>query len=195
MKAIVEAYKHLGQYIMEEVLDDDDNPIFKWCDIWNEQTEFKDQDSEDGEYPFDFPACFIDFDVPEATAIGIYEDELNTDITFYCAFETLADTHIGSHNESEGTLPLSIMVKLHEMLQGYADIKSGQLTRISAGRFNTNSNLIVYKMKYKTILRDHSPAEKRKALVTVVVDAELDITKRPHVNPGGNGSGEKWFDL
>src|SRR5436190_9722709 len=128
MKAILDCYLHLCEHINANIKDGSD-PLFKFIDIWNEQTEYKGEDGEDVEYPFDLPALFIDFDIPTAEPVGIFMDDLNVIITFYTAFETYADTHYGSTNINQAVEDLESMVKIHELLQGYTHEKTGSLTR------------------------------------------------------------------
>lgn len=197
MRAVKNAYVHLGEYMLNDVKDSNDTPIFKWVDYWYDQTEMKgDDDDQDAELPFDLPACWLDFDVPAVTKIGLWGDEMQTMITFYVAFETMADTQIGSSSQDLGTLILEYLSLMHEQLEGYANEACGSLSRLSVRRFKTRSNLIVYQMQYSTILRDQSPTEKRKALVTVTLDAEPKFTKRPRYEaPDYAATAEKFFDL
>jgi hypothetical protein len=197
MRAIKNAYVHLGTYLKENVKDQNGNPIFKHVDLWQEQTEFKgDDERDDDELPFDCPALFIDFDVPNVSSNGLYTDELDTLVTFYVAFDSLEDTHIGSPGQDTATLFLEYLCLIHELIQGYANSNSGIMNRVGGtGRYRSRSNLMIYRMPYQTLLRDGTATAKRKPLETVTVDLEPKFTKRPAQQPNNEGSGENWFQL
>ena len=171
MRAIKQTYQQLCAYIQANVKRAD-VPVFQWIDLWNEQTEYAND-----EYTYRTPALFIDFNVLEANSIGEWQDISTVDITFYVVVDTLANTYHGSSKQNTALDFLEIMSLLHEQLQGYAQAPFSSLTRTRVARFPTASLRSVYSTTYRTMIGDISPAEVRKPRKIVVWDLEPSISR------------------
>jgi hypothetical protein len=197
MHILEQLYLTLGTYIKNSLVNNDDDPIFKFVDLWSEQTEYKGDDEEDDEeLPFDLPACFVDINVPQMNDIGMYGKEYDTEIDLYITFDTLADTHIGASNQSSALGLFALALKCFEQLNGYTDNDfKGTLNGVGFVRYKTRSNLIMYKLRFTTLLRDQSATEYRKPIEVVTLDLEADIQKSPHQIPNAGGTKNDLFKL
>lgn len=101
------------------------------------------------------------------------------------------DTYHGASGQIAALYFLEILSLLHEQLQGYADAPFGALTQIRMERFPTTALENVYSSTYRSLIVDYSPADVRKKVKTVVLEADVAIAKRPFVNsvlpPVNNG--------
>ena len=192
MEVIEKAYLKFLEIVPLKVLDQNDLPLFKHIDMWANQTDFVNEDGNT-EYPFDTPALFIDFNVIDVHSIGLLQDDLTTDITFYVVHENYADTHLTSSNKTSALQYLKLCTKLHAQLQGYQHIDVGTLRRTRIFRKPGPPNVLVYGQTYSVILRDDSAFEAKKQTETVTVDAELEVVKRPV--PPAPVQETKFFDI
>ena len=191
MRAILECYKKLTEFVHTNVKDDASQPLYQYIDLWNEQTEFPEVENT-----FDYPAHFIDFNIPESEQMGLFSIALGTEITFYHAEVSYLDTHRGvTEGIDAGLKYLENLSRLSEQLQAYSDEKTGSLQFVRMFKFKTVTNVAIYALVFKTILVDSSATDLKRQTETVTIDAELVIQKRPHLNPPTAGESGGYFDL
>jgi hypothetical protein len=197
MHVFVKLYLNVGAFIKNNIKDVSNNLIFKYVDLWSEQTEYKaDDGATDEELPFGLPACFMDIDAPSMTSIGLKGKQYQSTLTLYIAFETLADTYIGAPNQDKAMDIFEYALALFESLNGYThtDFK-GTLNSTTLRRYKSRSNLIMYALTFDVNLRDQTATDKQRPTQTVTVDAEISITKKPHHNPDVASNGDNFYDL
>jgi hypothetical protein len=157
MRIISDAYQHLGNKLLTEILGELDRPAFHWCDMWYEQTEFP--EIAEG---IDYPAVFLDFASENITTAGELLQNVGLLTNVYVAVENLQDTHIGSP-EREGALHyFELLARVHEMLQAYDHPSCGNLNRIAFVPMSTRTNVIVYRLTYASQVMDTSVNEVRR---------------------------------
>ncbi len=158
MRIISEAYQHLGNKLLTEVLDDSQRPAFHWADLWYEQTDFPELAEA-----IDYPAIFFDFAADTTTSIGELEQDvqLNTDI--YVAVDSIADTAINSPERGDGLHFLELCARTHAQLHGYEHASCGNLDRVGFSRYSARTNVIVYRMSYRSEVVDTSATDVRRA--------------------------------
>ncbi len=157
MRIISEAYQHLGQLIKETILDDNGRPAFHWADLWYEQTEFPDLAEA-----IDYPAVFFDFASDDIKTLGQLEQDISLLTDLYVAVDTLQDTAIGSPETPGGLHFLELCARVQEKLQAYDHPSCGNLTRIGFSRFSARTNVIVYRLTYRSQVVDTSATDVRR---------------------------------
>lgn len=157
MRNVKLAYLHLGRKLIDEVKDDNGDPAVHHVDLWYEQTEFP--ELADG---IDYPALFFDFTSADITTIGLFEQDVDLVTNIYVATDSLDDTHLEAAERGDGLHYLELCARVHELLEGYAHPDCGNLTRIGFAGVSTRTNLLVYRLTYASVVRDHSAMEKRR---------------------------------
>jgi hypothetical protein len=156
MRIISEAYQHLGNKLLTEVLDKKKRAAFHWADLWYEQTDFPELAEA-----IDYPAIFFDFAADTVSTIGQMEQDvqLNTDI--YVAVDTIQDTAINSPEHGDGLHYFDLCARVHELLQAHEHPSCGNLNRIGFSRYSARTNVVVYRMTYQSQVVDTSPTDIR----------------------------------
>jgi hypothetical protein len=157
MRIVSDAYQHLGAKLLAEVLDEQGRPVFHWGDLWYEQTDFP--ELAEG---IDYPAIFFDFGADDIATLGVLEQKVRLVTDIYVAVDNLQDTAINSPESTEALHFLEICARVHELLQGYANPSCGNLTRVGFGRYNSRTNVIVYRISYTSEVADVSANEARR---------------------------------
>jgi hypothetical protein len=160
MRNVKDAYLHLGRKLINEVKDDNGDPAVHHVDLWYEQTEFP--ELADG---IDYPALFFDFTSSDISTIGLFEQDVDLVTNIYVASDSLDDTHLEAAERGDGLHYLELCARVHELLEGYAHPNCGNLTRIGFAGVSTRTNLLVYRLTYASVVRDHSAMEKRRDTV------------------------------
>lgn len=168
MRIISEAYQHLGAKLLAEILDDNQRPAFHWADMWYEQTEYPDLAEA-----IDYPAVFFDFASDDIKTIGQLEQDVALLTDIYVAVDTIQDTAIGSPETPGGLHFLELCARMQEKLQAYDHPSCGNLTRIGFSRFSTRTNLIVYRLTYRSQVVDTSATDTRRNLVVAAPGAVM----------------------
>ena len=157
MRIISNAYQHLGNKLLTEVLTEQGRPAFHWADLWYEQTEFP--EIAEG---IDYPAVFFDFASEDIRTIGELIQDVGLLTNVYVAVENLQDTHIGSPETPEALHYFELLARVQELLQAYDHPSCGNLTRIAFVPMSTRTNLIVYRLTYASRVADTSVNEVRR---------------------------------
>jgi len=145
MQDWTEAYKEWADLISKGITD------IQWVDMWYNQTEvFGD------EYPFGLPAVFIDIGADNIQTIGNQAQDINAQIGFFLAFETLADTYEGAWNQDSALAFNRLLTELHKLLQNRAGENFSAMNRVAIQPVDTGTNVLVYRIVYDTIIRDYS---------------------------------------
>lgn len=166
MRIISDAYQHLGNKLLTEVLDNDDRPAFHWADLWYEQTEFP--EIAEG---IDYPAVFFDFASENIATAGELLQDVSLLTNIYVAVENLQDTHIGGPEVTGALHYFELLARTHELLQAYNHYTCGNLNRIAFVPMSTRTNVIVYRLTYASQVMDTSVNEVRRIKTTGTPDA------------------------
>ena len=159
-----DAYKEMSQLILNEITE------IKWVDLWNEQTSFEEQ-----EYPFGMPAVFLDFNGDDINTVGKGVQHINFEVGVHLAFATLADSHAGSINQNSSLEFISLLKKVHALLQAKHGEHFSSMNRINLKRVPTaNDAVIQYVQTYTTKVVDYDGMKKPDGSVT---DPALQIEK------------------
>lgn len=161
MKIITEAYKEIARHLVHEV------PAIKWIDMWHNQLSFLED-----EYAFPFPAVFLAFRAGEMEDMGKGNQNIDTFIDVYLAFETLADTYQGAFNQQSALEFGEILQTVHMALHTRGGEHFGTLRRISFTPIDTGTGILLYRVTYNGIISDCSGSEKKR-------EQQIEVT-----NPG-----------
>ncbi len=188
MRILSDAYQHLGNKLLTEVLDNNDRPAFHWADLWYEQTEF--QEIAEG---IDYPAVFFEFGSDNITTAGELLQDVALLTNVYVAVNNIEDTHIGSSEVGGALHYLELCARVHELLQAYDHPSCGNLNRTGFAPFSTRTNVIVYRITYSSQVMDTSVNEVRRAKEPGTPDAiQLGGKAEP---PAPRISAHPHFDL
>lgn len=172
MKVITEAYKEIATILNSEVVD------IAWIDMWHNQINFLED-----EYAFPFPAVFLSFRAGEMEDISKGDQNINTFIDVYLAFETLADTYQGAFNQQSALEFGDILQKIHQSLHTRSGQNFGTLRRMAFAPIDTGTGIMLYRVTYNGMLGDCSVSDMR-------ADQQIEVA-----NPGYDlEKGEKPFD-
>ena len=160
MRIVSEAYQHLGAKLLNEVLDEQGRPVFRWADLWYEQTEFQELAEA-----IDYPAVFLDFAADTISSIGQLEQNVTLLTDIYVAVASLADTAINSPERPDGLHYLEVCARVQELLHAYEHPTCGNLNRVGFVRHSTRTNLLVYRLTYQSQVVDTSVTDVRRATV------------------------------
>lgn len=166
MKVITEAYKEIALILTNEVTE------LKWVDMWHNQINFLEE-----EYAFPFPAVFLSFRAGDMDDIGNGDQNINTFIDVYLAFETLADTYQGAFNQQSALEFGDILQKIHQTLHTRQGDNFGALRRVSFTPLDTGTGIMLYRVTYFSILADCSVSEKREEKMIEVDNPGYDLVK------------------
>jgi hypothetical protein len=111
---------------------------------------------ESKEYPFPESSLFIQFNTDNIQTIGLNVQDINAQIKFTYAFDTLSDTFNGSENQSTALAFGSVIRKLHALLQNLYGANFSSLDRISLRKESAPEGCIAYSQTYNCIIRDYS---------------------------------------
>lgn len=173
MRILSASYQHLGQKLLTEVLDNDGQPAFHWADLWYEQTDFP--EIADG---IDYPAVFFEFASGDIKTLGLLEQDVNLLTDIYVAVDNLQDTAINSPEHPEALHYLELCARVHELLQAYDHPSCGNLNRIGFARYNSRTNVIVYRLTYSSQVADTSATDLRRATIDGTPNA-IRLTPKP----------------
>ena len=140
-----ETYTELAELITTNI------PAIKWVDLWANQTEMFEV-----EFPFPFPAVFIEINSDDIESIGELAQDINAFITFHVAYETLAETYQGSYNQNSALGFFDLLTDLHKLLHSTYGANFGQLNRVALRAEQSGDNIIQYGMTYTSVIRDYS---------------------------------------
>lgn len=166
----VEAYSEIGEAILNK---ETGVPEVTHVDFWHEQVDFLPE-----EYPWPPGSLFIEFNIgAESTSQKV--QDLNCEISFYYALDTLAESYINSPTK-EIALAFGLHLrKIHKFLHGRSGVNFGELNRIAIRRVPAPQYLIVYKQVYTCIIRDESAMDELGEAVVTKVNVEKHIATQP----------------
>lgn len=165
---IAEVYKSIAKRLMTEV------PGLRWVDLYRNQ--YKNPDKE---YPFAFPAVFIEFVEMPFKNNGSNTSSATGTIKIHMVNDNTADTFttdIGVDN-IPGLIYLVTIDSIHKALQGFTP---DYCSRLQGGVLNSDtedSSMIVYLRDYSCELYDFSTgleANLKSIPVTVVKEPTLN---------------------
>ncbi len=154
----IESYKELCILINKNI------PEIKHIDLYHNQLAY-----EKEEYPFPESSLFIEFNTTSIDTIGIKAQDMNMQIRFIYAFDTLSDTFNGSDNQEIALSFGSVIRKLHSLLQSKSGNNFSSLNRIALLKEPSPEGVIVYAQTYSCIIRDYSATDE----TTEVILSEL----------------------
>lgn len=137
-------YKEIATLIIE-------NTSVVWCDLWRNQTEAWEE-----EFPFPFPAVFVEIRSDNIEDIGNKAQDINAQIVFHVAYETLADSHHGSNNQEHALAYFDVIKELHQLLHGSHGTNFTDMYRTAIVPEEAGTNVIQYALVYNTVIRDYS---------------------------------------
>lgn len=138
---------------LNSIVGDNDKPLIKTIDLWNEQWNFLDKIPA-----FAFPAVFIGFKSLPWTQLGKRRQSCDAIIEFHVGSYSLAETKNGCINQNKGLAHLDLLDILHFWLSGWSAESNyfGSLTRVNSD-FDHNHNAVVAHVEsFKVRLVDDS---------------------------------------
>lgn len=163
MECFEQSYLELIAVINEKL------PEIKHVDLWYQQTDF-----ETEEDLCDFPALFLEFSSNLFTTLTKNVQNVDANIDFFIAVNTMAESHRGSADQSNALYFLRLISKVHSVMQGRSGENYFNMNRIAIRPYKTGTNLFVYQVTYNCSMQDYSakPEETR-----VTINNEPEITK------------------
>jgi hypothetical protein len=135
------------------IVDDNDQPVIKTIDLWNEQWQFIDKIPA-----FAFPAVFIGFKQMTWTQLGKHRQSADALIEIHVGSYSLAETKNGSVNQEKALAHLDLLDAIHYWLSGWDKCGDyfGGMTRVNS-EFDHNHNATVAHVEtYKVRMIDDS---------------------------------------
>lgn len=121
-------------------------------DLWNNQIE-----SLEEEKPFDYPAVFLEFEIPDFTNVSRSSQQAEgAIIRLYVADWKYEDSYEGSPNQAGFLAYFDLLDKLHAALHGWSDPDGtfSALQRRSINPDNNHGGVVVYTIDFETTLFD-----------------------------------------
>ncbi|MCT4580825.1 MAG: hypothetical protein N4A35_05350 [Flavobacteriales bacterium] len=173
MKVITEAYKEIATILTNEIAD------IAWIDMWHNQINFLED-----EYAFPFPAVFLSFRAGEMEDISKGDQNIDTFIDVYLAFETLADTYQGAFNQQSALEFGNILQKIHQSLHTRSGVHFGTLRRMSFAPIDTGTGIMLYRVTYNGMIGDCSISDMRACQQIEVANPGYELEKgEKTINP------------
>lgn len=141
----LEAYLELCAIFRAEV------PEIQHIDLWYDQLNYADE-----EYPYPEKCLFMEFNTVGIETLGGNVQDLNTQVRFIFAFDTLSDSYDQSDNQAIALSFGKVMRKIHKTLQGRSGNNFSSLNRVGMGKELAPASCITYAQTYSTIIRDYS---------------------------------------
>jgi len=154
-----------------------DLPGVKWIDLDSGQL-----DNPEQNYPFPFPAVFVDFPNIDWVDAGERMQNGAVQVNVRIAFRIYNQTHSNTQDNAYDTFgkamdALAMVTTIHSKMQGFSDgLTFNRLTRVSTSTEKRSDGLKVLNMIYACSARDKS-AMKQYDIVTVPT-----ITIRENIN-------------
>lgn len=162
----IEAYKELCILIETKV------PEIKHIDMDHDQLMF-----EQEEYPFPETALFMDFSTESIQTVGLKVQNMNMQVKFTLAFDTLSDTFHHSDNQAISLAFGGILRKLHKLLQGKSGTHFSSLDRIGLRRAPAPEACIAYSQIYTCIIVDYAAMDETTEGDMLTANIKMDLRK------------------
>lgn len=146
-----------------------DVPTVKWVDLWHNQLNFLQE-----EYDFPSPAVFFAFRSNKIDDTGMKVQQINLQVDVFLFFETYADTHRGSVNQTDALAFLQAMEDINKTLHASSGTNYSGMRRISFGPVDTGGSGNLYQVIYECLLTDYS-VDAHNTSTTDLTDNTLDV--------------------
>lgn len=146
---IAEIYKSITDMLLEKV------PGLKWIDLYRGQYR-----NFEKEYPFSFPAVFIEFVELPFVNDGNNTSSAPSTIKIHIVQDNTADTFRSDlkQNNTPGLIYLETVDAIHKALQGFAPTNCSRLQGATLISDTEDSSMIVYLRDYRCQVYDFSTA-------------------------------------
>jgi hypothetical protein len=129
----------------------------RFVDLWADQV----NDPQE-EYPFPFPAAFLELTTSDNEDLGENIQDLSTHVKIYLLYIPVYDTH-REENSHDLDVFGELLKKIYQALQGVAGDNFSQATRISGpSKEKAQPYEWLYSQTFRTIIRDYSAAKEYK---------------------------------
>lgn len=151
--------------ILEELLGDlcarleADVPALAWADM-----EAGQMDNQEGEYPFPFPACWVDVQGIEWGDAGRSVEHGTATVNFRVALDIYDDTHTGSPARHTALAKFRILSALHRAVKKFSGENYNNLMRVRTTTERRTDGYKVFNVVYKCDVVDRSAMERSKAV-------------------------------
>ncbi len=166
MKVLADTYKELASRINHNV------PQIKWIDLWRNQINFL-----ENEYGFPFPAVFLSFRANQMNDLPGHNQNIDTSIDLYLAYETLADTYHGAVNQQSALEFFEILEKLNTCLHASGGDTFTGMRRHSFTPIDTTDGILLYRVTYNATLIDRSGNVKNSSQYELMHVKEYKVKK------------------
>lgn len=125
-------------------------PEIEHIDLWYDQLNY-----EQEEYPFPKHSLFLDFNATSINTVGNKVQEMNFNVGFIHAFDTLSDTFDESPNQSVALEFGVVNRKIHKLLQAKSGDNFSSLDRNGFAKENAPQHVTAYRQTYGCIIQDY----------------------------------------
>lgn len=122
----------------------------RWVDIEAGQI-----DAQEGEYPYQFPACWADASV-EWTNTGVGVEHGEAMLNLRIALDIYDDTHTGSNTRRKALEQYSVLTDIHKAISLYGNTPHNRMTRVRTTPEQRADGYKVFNVVYKCDIRDTS---------------------------------------
>lgn len=144
-------------------------PAVKWVDLWHNQINFLQE-----EYEFQSPAVFFAFRSNNITDTGMMVQQVNLQVDVFLFYETYADTHKGSINQTDALAFLQTLDNINKFLHASSGTNYSGMRRIGFGPVDTGGSGNLYQAIYECLLTDYS-VEANNTATTDLTDNTLEV--------------------
>ncbi len=123
----------------------------KHIDFWSEQVSFLME-----EHPFKAPAVFFAYRSLQMRDLGDKTQKVKMGVDIYYYYETLADTHFGSKNQSKALSFFSELTNIHKLFHGTSGENFSDMKRIGFAPIETGTANLLYLQKFECTVIDDS---------------------------------------
>ena len=162
----LEAYLELCTLIKATI------PEIEHIDLWYDQLSYELQ-----EYPYPPKSLFIDFNATSIDTIGIKAQDMNFNVGFIFAFDTVSDSFDDSPNQAIALEFGTTLRKIHSMIHGLSGDNFSSMNRNGFGKENAPQHCIAYRQTYACIIRDYGAIDDTEETDLGAIPVTLQITK------------------